>query len=237
MRRLSEAELLAVWDGSVPGEPPHARLGRVLASALPGEPLATDTLGRRNQRLIALHADLVGGPIAARAACVHCHTDNEFEVPADAIAAAPAPTSDARATLDWDGARIVARLPTMADLDAVAGLAPSDARGTLLAMCANALVEDEVSSALAEAFEALDPAAVVRLSISCAGCDAPLSVDVDLAAFVEASIEARVEVHLSEIDIVARAYGWSEAEILALSPARRARYVARLSGEPSGWLA
>jgi hypothetical protein len=232
MLALAAQDLLSVWDGSAVAEPAHARLARLLARALPGEPLEDDTLGRRNQRLIALHAALVGGVIEAVAACSHCGSDNEFELPGRAIAAAAVPPPKMRVVVHCSGVRVAARMPVMRDLALVAD-APGQAQAALL----GAVVEEGpqdlegLAELLGAAFEAADPAALVRLASDCAVCGKSMAADVDVAAFVADAIERCIAALLGDIDLIARAYGWSEAGILALPPARRARYVAMLSGE------
>ncbi|UAK23299.1 hypothetical protein [Sphingomonas nostoxanthinifaciens] len=233
MQALGPNDLIAAWDGGALDEAAHARLGRVLARALPGAAIERDTLGRRNQRLIALHGLLLGGAIEAVAACPVCGAANELNVPTDAIAALGSPAADARVPVASGPAALSARLPCMADLAAIASVSPEDAPVALAAAClgSGAEVTPELVAALEAAFEMADPAAVVRLATACAECGQPMAVEVDLAAFVATAIERLVERHLREIDLIARAYGWTEAEILSLSPARRARYVALLSGE------
>jgi hypothetical protein len=236
MRPPTAAELLTIWD-DFPTESSHVRLEQLLAHALPDEAIDADTLGTRNQRLIVLHEALIGGRIEAIATCSTCGMANEFDVPTNAIAAAPAPDRDARAAIEWDGSHVTARLPTMADIASVCGIQAEAARAALIARCAGEELPDEAAELLGAAFETLDPAAAVRLSTTCAGCERPLNIDVDVAAFVEKAIERRIAVHFAEIDMIARAYGWSEAEILALSSARRARYAAMVADDVPRWRA
>ncbi len=245
MRALSALALVEAWDGPV-AETAHARLDRVLRMVVDGDDIASDTLGRRNQRLIALRRHLCGPrPIEAVARC-GCGADNEVSIPSDAIEAAPVPAPGARITVEVGGRTVNARLPNMADLAAIAGLADADrACAALLARCTDASHEggdnddavidpDAVLAALAGRFDAMDPAADVRLAIHCVGCGTPLSVVIDFAAFVSRDIGQQVMRLLSEIDCLARAYGWTETAILALPPARRQRYVAMVRGEPVG---
>lgn len=238
MRSLPALELIEAWEAP-PGEPAHLRLGRLLAQALDGEDIGADTLGRRNQRLIALRRALCGSrPILAAARC-DCGVDNEVTVPADAIEAAPTPSHGAQVTVQVGGRRLVARLPTMADLAAVAPLgSPGAARAALLARCAEPggepLDPEAALATLGTCFEAIDPAADVRLSVTCAGCAAQLSVLVDLAEFVGRDVGHHVAALLGEVDCLARAYGWSEADILALPPGRRHRYVSLVRDQPMG---
>lgn len=240
MRSLSASELIEAWDGPE-AETSHARLERVLGVVLDAAELRRDTLGRRNQRLIALRRSLCGPrPVEVAARC-QCGIDNEATVPVDAIEAAPVPAPDQRTAVAIGGRTVSARPPVMEDLMAIAGFRDlGQAAAALLARCVDAANDDDLAepgplvAALAERFEAMDPAADVRLSIRCVGCGTPLSVVVDLAASVSRDIAHQVAALMAEIDCLARAYGWSEAAILALPPGRRRRYVAMVQGETLG---
>jgi hypothetical protein len=47
----------------------------------------------------------------------------------------------------------------------------------------------------------------------------------DVAAFVWAEIESEARRLLLEVDVLARRYGWSERDILDMSPIRRYQYL------------
>jgi hypothetical protein len=66
----------------------------------------------------------------------------------------------------------------------------------------------------------------VLVSLDCPECGAGFDADLDPAAFVWAEVEARARRVLIEVDALARAYGWTEADVLALSESRRAAYLA-----------
>jgi hypothetical protein len=240
MRSLSAHELIEAWDGAE-AEAAHPRLERLLRMAVDSDDIDGDTLGRRNQRLIGLRRLLCGSqPIEVAARC-RCGVENELTVPAEAIEAAPVPPPGARAIVEIAGRAIPARPPTMADLPAIAGFADAGlARSALLARCLDGAGGDDlgdpeaVLATLGEQFEAMDPAADLRLSVNCVACGASLSVVVDLAVFVSRDIGRRVATLMDEIDSLARAYGWSENAILALPPGRRRRYVAIVRGEGTG---
>jgi hypothetical protein len=51
----------------------------------------------------------------------------------------------------------------------------------------------------------------------------------DPPSFLWREVEARAACLLDEIDRLARAYGWSERDILGLGDARRAAYLDRIS--------
>ncbi len=70
-----------------------------------------------------------------------------------------------------------------------------------------------------------DPLAEIRLHFDCPACSASFDENLDLGDFVWAEIESQAKQVLREVHLLARAYGWSESEILALSPARRSTYL------------
>ncbi len=82
-----------------------------------------------------------------------------------------------------------------------------------------------VRSALAAAMEAADPLAEVLVDAQCPECDFGFRCDVDVPEFVWTELEARAKQVLLEVDALARAYGWTEPEVLALGDTRRAAYL------------
>ena len=64
------------------------------------------------------------------------------------------------------------------------------------------------------------------LALQCVACGHAGEAQLDPGALLWDEIDARARVLLGEVHRLASAYGWSEAEILALGPARRASYIA-----------
>lgn len=237
---IGAAELLSVWSPGA-SEASQRRLARVLALATPPEVLERDTLGGRNRRILALHRDLSDRPLEAKVACA-CGTDNEFVVPVAAILSAPMPPPGAEVRFGGSGVRF--RLPVMRDLEPAAppsgeargSFRPEEhARAIARLCCLEESLPDLGPAELAElaaAFEALDPAAEIAVALTCAGCGGQMTARVDPALFVARELDQLALAALREIDRIARAYGWSEAEILALSPERRRTYCALIAGGP-----
>lgn len=222
MGTLGAADLVDMWTPRERGAA-HGRLAPLLALEAEGVAIGNDTLGARNQRLLAFHRTYVGAAMEARVACAACGTANEFPVPAEAILACPAPSANAPVKVGH--ARL--RLPRMDDLEAVAG--EVDPPAALLARChiSGALPS---ATAAGSAFEAADPAAAVQVKVACAQCGSVARASVDVAAFVAAALDQLVDGLIHDVDRLARAYGWAEREILALPAGRRRRYVALAAG-------
>ena len=70
-----------------------------------------------------------------------------------------------------------------------------------------------------------DPQAEIILVFSCQGCARRWEMLFDIAHFFWNEIAAEARRLLREIDALARAYGWSEREILSLSARRRQSYL------------
>lgn len=85
--------------------------------------------------------------------------------------------------------------------------------------------DDEEREALAATLEELDPDAEILLDLSCAACGHSYREPFDVAACVAAEIEAHGARLLEEVAALARGYGWREADVLAMSRARRRAYL------------
>jgi hypothetical protein len=83
----------------------------------------------------------------------------------------------------------------------------------------------DVLAATTAAMEAADPLALIELGGACPHCNHAWSAFLDVATFVWSEVQQWAQRTLQEVHLLARAYGWSEDEILRLSPARRQAYL------------
>jgi hypothetical protein len=237
MRTLNDTDLLRLWER---GAARHTldRALLALATALPetpGESLADWPIGRRNQGLARLRCQCFGPRLRGWLACVNCGERLEFELDAQLLAGGesnePVPTREMITLHDR-----AFRLPTSRDLaqaaqaaDTVAGAACL-ATSCLVTGSAPAQWEDAELIAIGEALALADPDAETRVAFRCPDCGHEWSETLDLPSFFWTEVEARVRHLLLAIDALARAYGWSEADILALSSDRRATYLEMVRG-------
>ena len=84
---------------------------------------------------------------------------------------------------------------------------------------------DAVLDILSQRMEALDPAASVSFAVECPHCDTQWEARLDVGQLLWQKIQAAAESLLLDIDALARAYGWTECEVLQLNPLRRAAYL------------
>ncbi|MFG3290584.1 hypothetical protein ACGF3G_17480 [Streptomyces sp. NPDC048179] len=126
------------------------------------------------------------------------------------------------------------RLPSVADLHAAARAA--DPRAALLARCLvsaahhgtavpAAELPAPVQRRIAEAVEAADPGADLTLNVACPECGAATRAELDIASYLWTELDSWARDVLLDVHLLATAYGWSEPEILALSPLRRRYYL------------
>ncbi|MEW2624197.1 hypothetical protein [Streptomyces sp. NPDC048106] len=236
MANTGVAALLATWEAGLA----EASAGRALllhgtarpdldAAALPAVPL-----GEREYDLLALRRALFGERMQVRLDCHACGADMEFELDAGEFARSLDRPGRPVVQLTVDGWDIAFRLPAAADLTAAARAA--DPRSALLARCLVSAVHDgaprpadalptAVQRRIAEAVEAADPGADVTLSVGCPECGAPTRAELDIASYLWTELDSWARDMLLDVHLLATAYGWSEPEILALSPLRRRYYL------------
>ena len=70
-----------------------------------------------------------------------------------------------------------------------------------------------------------DPQAEVQVSMACPACSHSWSLPFDILSYLWSEIEDWARRLLSEVHALASGYGWSERDILAMSPRRRRIYL------------
>jgi hypothetical protein len=90
---------------------------------------------------------------------------------------------------------------------------------------------DDVVAAVDDALDLHDVLGAFRLSVFCPYCDELFPHELDLAALLLGLIRHAQARLVEEIHAIARAYHWTEGEILSIPPRRRARYISLLNGE------
>jgi hypothetical protein len=228
--RLTDADLLAAWEAGAAG-PPVARAVAVAARATP-ERVEEWAIGRRDALLLEIHAAVFGSAIELVTDCPACGEALELTLAVDDVRS---PCGDAHAEHELtdaaSGVRLVFRLPSSADLLAVAAIDDvADARRALAARCvvtsepAPELPERAIA-ALAARIAALDPQADVDLALVCDECGHAWTAPLDVADHVWRRLDARARSLVADVAALASTFGWTEGEILALSADRRRLYL------------
>ncbi|MDR7275510.1 hypothetical protein [Catenuloplanes atrovinosus] len=230
------AELLAVWESGLPATGPRRALLLHALARGPGhdtETLLATPVGRRDGDLLRLRRGLFGDRLTGRLTCARCGEELEFDVDTTQLLDAvtdPPPTI----TVTHGGRRITARPPTAGDLVALASIPAARARAALLSRCIGGTYEpsdipDDLADAVVAALAEADPGGDLRFTVPCVGCGATCTAPLDIGGYLWAELDAWARATLLDVHLLATAYGWGEAEILAISPTRR-RYYLELSG-------
>jgi hypothetical protein len=242
------AELLAVWEAGLglPGPGRALLLHRAARPEAGDGELLSAPVGEREADLFALRRALFGERMQVLVECEPCGEAMEFDLGTDELAARR-PRRGGPLRVAEDGWEVEFRLPTVADLAAVAeaagdgpGADGSSARSLLIARCVVSAVRagepvpagrlpgplpERVLRRVAEAAEQADPAADVTLRVSCPECGGTTRAELDIASYLWAELDSWARDLLLDVHLLAGAYGWTEPEILALSPLRRRYYL------------
>ncbi len=240
MSRVSERELLDLWERGLSATP-FARSSALLALAAPEADTAALErlpLGERERRLLGFRRHLFGRQMSAIAICPSCGERHEVDLDVDLVldSAKEAPPAQLEAR---DGNTVLRlRLLTGADLKTAA--AAPDHASMLFSLCVVDAHEGEHAvpveslpsssrAAVAAALSEADPLADVMFVLSCQACRCEWTQPLDTAAYLWLELEAWARRMLRDVHALARAYGWTEAETLHLSPWRRRAYIALAS--------
>ena len=227
------------------------------AHAVTREVVRALTAGDREALLLHLRRLTVGDRLPCVITCpsAACGHALEFELSVADLLLPPAPTDPssvaatagasapchvlafADAGVDW---LVHFRLPTGADQEAAGLLAredPAGAAALLWRRCVESIHPDDTAfpptllERASERMAELDPQAELTLSITCPACDGAFTAIFDTAGYLLQEFRATTR-HLDrEVHLLAYHYHWSPAEILALSPQRRQRYLELLREE------
>jgi hypothetical protein len=202
----------------------------ILNATLPDVPFASLAgwpFGLRNRALAEWLCTSFGPRLDGRATCGQCSVDLEFELDVRVFLETEPADSDARV----EAGGHAFRLPSSRDLARAACKEdPRDAVISLLEACRIdegdllALSEEDVEE-LGEKMALADPLAETRITVSCPECEAEWEEALDVTAFAWAQVESRAKRLLLDVHLLATAYGWSEADVLAVSEQRRAFYL------------
>lgn len=226
MRKLDEALALALIEQGQSLAPLDRAV--LLASSFSkmsiGE-AADLPLDRRDRLLIDVRQASFGSQVEIFACCPHCNEGHEADFDLSALPdAVPARAVTALVA----GQELCLKAPTSR---AVAAAVTANDPGLLAAACIEAgevAVSEARAAEIEAALEEAYPLLAIEFDLSCSACERSFGTRFDIVAWLWAEIEALAERALDAVDRIARAYGWSEAAILGLSPARRALYLARV---------
>jgi hypothetical protein len=150
--------------------------------------------------------------------------------PAELVALAA--DADGASSVRLGDGSLVARLPTGRDQLAWQGREFRDEDDALRSLAADLVetsdgltMDDALVAAMDEALADLDPLVCFELSVACPYCGEVRSYELDLQDLLLKWFRERQAQLVDDVHALASSYHWSEEEILAVPPARRARYL------------
>jgi hypothetical protein len=227
---LDAAGVLRAWEVGRRQAPAERALTLLrLATGRARDELARLPIPARDRLLLDVRAATFGRHMEARVACGACGDELTFELDGPTGVDRPEAGPSHRAVHGSETVEF--RLPTSDDLLAASGAADvHEARAVLGRRCVVALVgldevpdrlpdwiADELSLALADD--------AMSVALTCPACGHQWTDAVDIGAFLWAEVDADARRLMREVAVLARAFGWQEADILAMSAARRRGYL------------
>jgi hypothetical protein len=238
VRALEARDLLRLWETCAALHPIDRALAmlRAGAPAEPPEALAALPIGERERRAVALRVATFGPRAEGAGACPACGLVHEIDPPLAAMLDAP-PAPAGPFAVAAAGHELVVRAPDSRDQAALTRCAgAAEALRALLPRCvlhatrggeavAVDALPEEVIAAAAEALAQRDAGAETLLELGCAGCGHRFTMVFDAGEFLWAEVAMHARRLLHEVDALARAYHWSEADVLSMTARRREAYL------------
>jgi hypothetical protein len=250
VRGLTADQLLDVWERGQQRTPiEQALLMLAPCAVIEPDALAALSIGRRDELLLHVRRLTFGEALAGWAECPECHEQLEFATNIGDLL--PAISSDADAVprsapehfaAHVGGFDVTMRAPNSLDMLALGACSAVAAARRLLvercvasvrrgdtALAVSDLDEDLVALLAAEANQH-DPLAEMLLDMCCPACETRWQALFDIGSFFWQELATQARHLLREVHLLARAYGWRETDILALSARRRQSYIELIEG-------
>jgi hypothetical protein len=214
MKGLAAAEVLDLWDRAASMIPARRALV-ALSAVVSADPCPT--VGHRDALLLRLYASTYGPLFSAVSRCPAC--GEALDVDVEVAALLVDPPAHLVGSVDTAEGPVEFRLPDARDLAEVTNA------DDLFGRCVGREVTVATRAEIERLMEAGDPGAELGLALTCPACHHGWSDVLDPMTFLWAANTARVRQLADDIDVLGRAYGWSEADVLALSERRRRLYL------------
>jgi hypothetical protein len=237
MQSLSDTDILDLWER---GAGLHAidQALLVLSHVLPEHTfdyLTTLPLGQRDALLFQVQRRTFGDRLDAYTECPECRERLEFSLSCDLLSSYAMPSEVSTKTVTIQGGDFTLRCLNSRDAAAAASSEDVEAaKKILLSLCAapaagsmqdNDSLPEATEAAIAAELASMDPRAETLLDLVCPACGHAWQGIFEITTFLWTEIRVRARRLLQEVDALARAYGWPEGDILAMSEARRGLYV------------
>lgn len=241
MRPITPTELLTIWEQGI-NQTLMQKTLHLLSLACPYmdyNTIAKLNIGERDARLLQLREWMFGSRLNNMVDCPKCSERCEWETDIKDICLQSVQQHESikELSLEVDKFSISFRLPNSGDIAAVIAdkSGQSDPR-KLLENCILKIqrngencevndMPDKVLRALNRRIEKEDPQADIRMIVNCPNCSHKWEAQFDIVSYFWTEINRWAKRILQDVYILARAFGWSEHEILNMNPVRRQLYL------------
>lgn len=238
------SKILRIWELAA-GQHPVDRAITVMQELFPErswDDLARCSIGKRNDLLLTIREQIFGKELHGSSKCSECGKALEFIADVDEFRVPSEPADqDAVYELESAGYRIRVRLLNSLDLAAIADCDVETGRRLLARRAVQKLsreaqqvtvdeLPDEAIAAISQTMAVCDPQANMDIDLECPECHRDFSIPFDIGSFLWREINAQAKRLLREVEVLARYFGWREADILAMTSVRRHQYLAMVEG-------
>lgn len=234
--------LLQIWEDTRLAHPIRRALALLDAGwpEVGGGAWVGAPVGRRDTCLVHFYGMLFGSHFHTAARCPSCgeQIDATFTIKDTGFGALDLPGAEEVFQFRDGGYELEYRLPSSDDLLTIAAdaLDAEAAQLRLVERCVRramhldrpvppADLPGSIITGLAEGMAERDPAADMRVDLECPACRNGWSTRFDIVVYASAELDDWAQRLLADTHALALAYGWSEREIVGLSPARRQLYL------------
>lgn len=245
MRAPTTTALLQVWENGLRQTPIDRALG-LLAAVYPEQPaksLAELRIGERDARLLRIRELFFGPNMACTTRCPRCDERLEWEADVAELCIHDPKSPTGELTVETEAYHLTFRLPNSLDLASLNNGKDNrhDRRHRLLERCLLdastsdgellriAQLPEDALRAIVQAMDRADPQANLLIGLTCPACGHCWEALFDIVSCLWAELNNWAERMLRAVHLLARAYGWREADVLAMSPTRRAIYLQMVS--------
>ena len=232
MSTLSEQDLLAIWEqGRRRSRTERAILLLSIAHSVTNtNEVLNWSIGYRDTQLFLLRVQFFGDVFINQVNCPSCNEKLEWEMTLRDFPLPIDPVPDLSIhTFEYNEYRIKFRMPSTLDV------IKADSK-EIFHTCIKTVeregdavdlseLSNECIEALGEEMERLEPIANLSFSLNCPACSHQWNSHFDIISYFWVEIDNWAQHLLKEIVALAKAFGWTEDQILRLSSHRRQLYL------------